>query len=116
MDAKPEDKRGSKRKNVFLSARCRKTSWLVDHVELADVSEGGCSIVGSGEDLRVGQDVKIRFAEFKGVPGTVRWIRDKIAGIEFDNPLEPELIEHLGKDYTITTSDVIDIRKYIDRT
>jgi len=107
--------RKSERHALSLNARCRKSSWLVDHVELADISEGGCCIVGGGEGLTVGQAVTIRFADLKGVPGTICWTKDTTAGVTFDTPLDPALIDELSETYAFKPSKVTNIRDFANR-
>ena len=115
MDQVTSNARRDKRNPLLLNARCRKSPWLVDHVELANISEGGCCIVGGGEGLVVGQDVKIRFADLKGVPGKICWIESRIAGVQFDEPLDAELVAELGDTYSFAAPNVVDIRSYTAR-
>ncbi len=112
MEQTGEPGRKSERQPLLLNARCRKSSWLVDHVELANISQGGCCIVGGGEGLQQGQAVTIRFADLKGVPGTICWTENKTAGVRFDKPLDAALIAELAETYAFTPSNVINIRDY----
>ena len=112
MEQAKEPGRNSERKPVFLNARCRKSSWLVDHVELANLSEGGCCIVGGGEGLQIDQPVTIRFADLKGVPGKVCWIEGKIAGVQFDKPIDADVIAELADTYSFSAPNVINIRSF----
>ena len=109
------EERGSERREVLLSARCRKSSWIVHRVELNDLSEGGCCIIGGADGLELGQSVVIRFADLKGIPGTVRWVADHRAGVEFDSPVEAAVIAELGQVYGQAGGNVTDIKKYLSR-
>jgi hypothetical protein len=87
---------------VLLQARCRKSSWNVFPVELADISEGGVCIVGSREAFAPGEAVQLRIAHLKPLEGTVRWIRGARVGVEFKGPLKSRVIEELGRIYGLT--------------
>ncbi|MPS69204.1 MULTISPECIES: PilZ domain-containing protein [Novosphingobium] len=91
----------SERHEVLLRARCRKSSWHVFAVELSDISEGGCCIVGNAEDFEPGQSVALRIAHLKAIPAHVRWIRESRVGIEFLSPLGSRVIGDLDKAYGI---------------
>ncbi len=85
----------------MLNARCARSNWLVDDVELGDLTAEGCSILMDRPNLEVGQAVSIRFAALKGQAGIVRWISDAKAGIQFDEPLDAALIERLTRDHSL---------------
>lgn len=91
----------SMRKDVLLDARCRKSSWNVVRVELGNISQGGCCIVGSGGDFEVGDVVELRVAHMKGIPATVRWVRGLDAGVEFKSALKAKAVEELSRIYSI---------------
>ena len=94
----------STRNAVLLDARCRKTSWNVVRVELGNISQGGCCIVGSGPDFAVGEEIELRVAHMKGIPATVRWVRGKDAGVEFKSALKARAVEELSRIYSIVVT------------
>jgi hypothetical protein len=92
----------SKRQTVLLQGRCRKSSWKVFDVELDNISEGGCCIVGSVDRFALSDPVSLRFANLKHVDGAVRWIGEARVGVEFRAPLKRRVIEELAASYGIT--------------
>lgn len=107
--------RKSRREPVLLSARCRRSSWIISHVELGNISEGGCCILGQSADLAEDDIVTLRFAGLKGIEGTVRWIDADRAGVAFIEPLPDETVTLLANAYNAIRSDVIDIRRSLRR-
>lgn len=101
MQVRDDCGRLTSRHAVLLEARCRKSSWHVFGVELADISEGGCCVVGSGEDFASGQRVALRMANLKAVEAEVRWIRDGRVGMAFLKVLPKAVIEDLAVRYGI---------------
>ncbi|WP_159975667.1 MULTISPECIES: PilZ domain-containing protein [unclassified Novosphingobium] len=89
------------RRTVLLQARCRKTRWHVFPVELGDISQGGCSIVGSSESFACGEHVQLRVAHLKPIEAEVRWLLPDKVGVEFRTALKASVIEELGETYSI---------------
>lgn len=92
----------SERHSVLLQARCRKSSWNVFPVELGDISEGGCCVIGSSEEFVIGETVQLRIANLKPLTAHVRWRRGAKVGVEFRSALKGNLIDELGQRYGIT--------------
>ncbi|MYL96729.1 PilZ domain-containing protein [Novosphingobium sp. FGD1] len=90
------------RHTVLLHARCRKSSWHVFPVELGDISQGGCSIVGSSSAFVPGERLRLNVAHLKPIEAQVRWLSDEKVGLEFVDALSGRLIEDLGKLYGVT--------------
>lgn len=114
MENSAPEGRQNERLGVLLNARCRKTSWMISRVDLADLSEGGCRIVGNAVDVTAGQEVEIRITDVPAIPGTVRWVKDGDAGIEFDSPLDSENLANLTSLYSLRGSNVIPLRNVVD--
>ena len=105
MSDDPENcDRLSKRNDVLLDARCRKSSWNVVRVELGNISQGGCCIVGSGPDFAPGEIVELRIAHMKGISATVRWVRGQDAGVEFNTALKARAVDDLARIYSIVVT------------
>lgn len=102
MNEQGDCDRLSARHTVLLQARCRKTRWNVFPVELADISQGGCCIVGSGESFARGEAVQLRIAHLKPIEAQVRWLREGRVGVEFRAPLPSETSKDIGRIYGIT--------------
>jgi len=94
----------AQRREVLLAARCRKSSWNVISVELGNISQGGCCIVGDAGEFSVGDSLELRIANLKSIAATVRWIRGANAGIEFRSALKARMIEEISRTYGIVIS------------
>lgn len=94
----------SARHTVLLQARCRKSFWNVFPVELADISQGGCCIVGSSEAFLPGEHVQLRVAHLKPIEAQVRWVKDFRVGVEFHAALPFRTSEDLKRIYGITVA------------
>jgi len=46
-------------------------------------------------ELEPGRRIVLRPDGMEGLPGTVRWAGSEFAGIEFDDPLHPAIVDHL---------------------
>ena len=90
-----------KRVSVLLQARCRKSSWKVFDVELENISAGGCCIVGGAPGFEPMQPVSLRFAGFRNIDATVRWIAREKVGLEFVTPLRRHAVEALARTFRI---------------
>ncbi len=66
-------------------------------VSLSDISVKGCRIASDGLDLSVNQYVILRPDGLEHLTGTVRWVSSHFAGIEFDLPLHPSVVDYLCK-------------------
>ncbi|WP_176399829.1 PilZ domain-containing protein [Novosphingobium sp. B 225] len=91
--------RRSNRLHLVLPARCRSRSGFVDRVVISNLSEHGCRIDSLGLILGVGDMVVVRPEGLEGQTGVIRWIKGHSAGIEFDAPLYPPVVEHLHRTF-----------------
>lgn len=82
---------------LVLPARCRSRSGFLDRVIISDISIGGCRIDSLGLVLGVGDMVVIRPDGMEGLTGVIRWTKDHSAGIAFDRPLYPAVVDHLHR-------------------
>ena len=97
MDQSSPNQRQSDREQVFVKARCRTSRWHVGDASLSDISAQGCCVV-TRTALTKGQSIDIRYGSNKGLPATVRWVRQLSAGVEFDTPLaEADLADLLSE-------------------
>lgn len=97
MDQSPPVERRSDREQVFVKARCRTSRWHVGDASLSDISAHGCCVVTRAALVK-GQSIDIRYGSNKGLPATVRWVKQLSAGVEFDKPLdEADLAELLSQ-------------------
>lgn len=62
---------------------------------VSDLTIQGCKIDRASSRLDSGNRVIIRPEGFEGFHGTVKWVSDSFAGVEFDQPLHPAIVDHL---------------------
>ena len=62
---------------------------------MTDLSQLGCQLVVRTGILQDGQHVVIRFKGVEGLPGKVKWVWNKIVGIEFDRPIHEAIVDFL---------------------
>lgn len=101
MLVEDQEDRLTERHSVLLRARCRKSSWHVFGVELGDISQGGCSIVGSSESFTAGEEIRLNIPNLKPIDAEVRWLQDEKVGVEFRAALKERVIEQLGDTYAL---------------
>lgn len=82
------------RKPLAMRATCKIEKRRHD-VALTNLSRKGCRIETFGLALSVGQSVVVQPEGLERVLGTVRWVVDQFAGIEFDYRLHPAVVDHL---------------------
>ncbi|MDF8335014.1 PilZ domain-containing protein [Novosphingobium cyanobacteriorum] len=64
-------------------------------VSLVDLSVSGCRVKVLGSSIAAGQLLIVRPEGIEGLEGVVRWVEDGEAGIEFNRPLHPSVLDHL---------------------
>jgi PilZ domain len=65
------------------------------NISLWDISCNGCRIFVSGLTMRQGQRVVLKPEGMEAMDGTIRWAGDEFAGVQFDRPLHPAVVDHL---------------------
>jgi hypothetical protein len=99
MSSRHFNHRRSNRLPVGMRAECRTQTGLFGRVDIVDLTQEGCRIFAKGLPLRTGQKVRVRPENFQPLPGTVRWVENDFAGIEFDNSLYGPVVEHLQRTF-----------------
>ena len=89
------ESRNAVRHPVWLTASCRTSLGSATDVILSDLSTEGCAVNLAASLLRVGQQVAIRMSSLESLPGRVRWVKGRRAGVKFDRPLYGPVVEHL---------------------
>lgn len=102
--------RRAERRSVELTAQCRTQSGLRDKGHITDISAEGCCVITNELFVRLGARVVIRPDGMEGLTGVVRWINGNRAGVEFDQPLYPAVLDHLVARYS--TGETLTISKY----
>lgn len=64
-------------------------------VTIVDLSEKGCRIFDRMGHLAPNMSVTIKIGPVGPIDATMRWQEQPYAGIRFDNPLYPAVLEHI---------------------
>jgi hypothetical protein len=86
--------RGNDRKPVAMGGKLRVNNARQD-VTLSDLSLTGCRIEAVYLTLFVGQRIILRPEGLEGLNGIVSWWTGPSAGIKFDTPLHPSVVDFL---------------------
>ena len=106
METRPSNERCEEREAVFVKARCRTSHWHVADAALSDISAQGCGIT-TRTGLQAGQAVELRCGSSKGLAGTVRWVKNIQAGIEFEMPLGEAELKELLREHRVSSTKVV---------
>lgn len=90
------DKRTRKREAAAGTVICH-ANGQVSHGDLADISEHGCRLLGSGDEIKKGSEVVLTLPADIMISGTVRWATDEAIGVEFDATLHPAALRFVTR-------------------
>ena len=96
--------RSYNRSTIDKEIACR-VDGIRDYVTLYNLSSGGCMIESFG-DMAEGSRVDLDLNDITSMKGTVVWRIEKNAGIKFDVPLHPAVVQSM---------DLADIGEDFDR-
>jgi hypothetical protein len=85
------------RQPLVLNAVC-KTLGRRQKVAVTNISRNGCRVERRGLELAAGESVHVEPHGLERLLGTVRWVGKHCAGIEFDYPLHPAVVDHLCRE------------------
>lgn len=86
--------RDSRRNIVAAEVRLRRSGGLSYTVKAQDLSEGGCR-VEFVERPRLDETVWVKFEGLDPLEAVVRWTRGFSAGLQFNRPIDPRVLEIL---------------------
>ncbi|MFA5988905.1 MAG: PilZ domain-containing protein [Sphingomonas sp.] len=89
-----EERRRARRRPVRMNAHLRQTGETNIEVMVGDLSTGGARL-DMIYRLRVASVVWLHIDSFEPFRATVKWINDRVAGIELDRPLHPAVLDHI---------------------
>lgn len=102
--------RRTSRHNVTMGAQCRTQSGLRDTGVISDISADGCRVSTNSLFVKVGVRVVIKPEGMEGLSGVVRWIVGNTAGVQFDSPLYPPIVEHLSTRFS--SGKLVSLERY----
>lgn len=88
-----EQRRAGDRKTVRLVASVRERCSTAHHAVISDLSRTGCQV--SNIFLRANHPVWVRFGSLAPIESRVVWARSDVAGVRFEQPLHPAVLDHI---------------------
>lgn len=70
-------------------------------VSIVNLSEKGCCLFESRGHLPFNQSVTIRIGPIGPIDATVRWQDQPYAGLRFNNPLHPAVLDHIREHFDL---------------
>ena len=89
-----EEKRAETRYELSSKARLRQGKVRYPDAIVLDLSQGGCLIDHGHFHLTLGT-ITVTLPGFEAFTGLVRWIDGQTAGVWFDRPLHPAIVDHI---------------------
>ncbi|GAA5051104.1 hypothetical protein GCM10023208_10620 [Erythrobacter westpacificensis] len=86
--------RDAQRHDISIIGKIRTGTGKRD-VTIVDLSERGCRIFDRMGYLTPGKAVTIRIGPVGPIDATIRWQEQPYAGLLFDNPLYPAVLDHI---------------------
>lgn len=98
--------RKSERLRVTCFARCRYAADEDRDVVLVNITQEGCCMELGETEVKVGSPVLIRLESGDALTGEVRWMRDGLAGVQFEEILPRPRMEFLRREHSTFLSEV----------
>ena len=86
------------RYSISTSGRYRRGTGIRFDISIKDLSEYGCQFYDIVGRLEVGDAITLRIGQIGPLHAKVRWIEKRQAGVEFDQPLYPAVLDHIIAD------------------
>lgn len=86
--------RGAERHDISIMGTLRTGTGKRD-VTIVDLSDRGCRILDRMGILTPGHGVTIRIGPVGPIEATIRWQQQPYAGLRFENPLYPAVLDHI---------------------
>ena len=89
------EERHDERHGLIVNGRYRTGKGMPVDIVLNDLSRSGCQIHDRLGRLEVDQFMTIRIGPIGPIDAHVRWLKGRVAGIQFDPPLNDAVLDHL---------------------
>ncbi|MEO5598083.1 MAG: PilZ domain-containing protein [Novosphingobium sp.] len=97
--------RKSERLRVTMIAKCKAPDGDDSDVVIVNFTQEGCCIDLNGTAAQVGQPTLVRLESGDALTGTVRWVKNGKAGLEFDHPVSRQRVEYLRREHSTFLSE-----------
>lgn len=89
------DGRQTPRYELNVQGRYRTGSGVAKDVPILEMSETGCRFYDRFGRLTPGSELTLKVGPIGPVVATVRWCKNQIVGVQFENPLYGPVFEHI---------------------
>lgn len=96
MDARPlPDDRREDRFKIVLSGHCSDGAGRRSSAQISDLSTHGCKVRTASVLLAQDATIWIKLGGRDQLKAQVRWHKADLAGVEWENPLHPAILDHI---------------------
>jgi len=89
------DRRIAPRFGANIDGRLKCSRGSRRSIEITDISVGGCAVSLGPLDVAQGRGYAIKFGGLETLGAELRWIADGDAGLAFERPLHPAVVDHI---------------------
>jgi hypothetical protein len=90
------DRRRESRLFVEVPGSYRHGAAAEREIMFDQISANGCRLNRVEPHLAEGDVIELHLGPIGPIAATIRWRRDAVAGVEFHEPLEPEIVEYFA--------------------
>lgn len=87
--------RREKRYSITVAGRYRKGTGVRFNIAIKNLSEFGCQFADLVGRVQEGDEITIRIGDIGPIASQVKWIEKRQAGVQFEQPLHPSVLEHI---------------------
>jgi hypothetical protein len=96
LSNRPERDRAEDRTAVSISGRCSAGDRDVQDVLVMDLASHGCRVLGLSVGVTKSDPLELWFGELGPVGARLKWVKRGSLGVEFDSPLDADVLERLA--------------------
>lgn len=96
LSNRPEKERAEERTAVSISGRCRAGERDIPDVLVMDLAAHGCRLLGLSVGVTKNDPLELWLGDVGPVAARLKWVKRGSLGVEFDAPIEAEVLERLA--------------------
>lgn len=96
LSNRPEKERAEERTAVSISGRCRAGERDIQDVLVMDLAAHGCRLLGLSVGVTKNDPLELWLGDVGPVAARLKWVKRGSLGVEFDAPIEAEVLERLA--------------------
>lgn len=96
LSNRPEKERAEERTAVSIAGRCRAGDREIQDVLIMDLAAHGCRLLGLSVGVTKNDALELWLGETGPVAARLKWVKRGSLGVEFDAPLDGDVLERLA--------------------